>query len=616
MAILPALKSTPTKSGKTRKKQRRWLLAGLIVLVLGGTIAGLGYYYFPKFNEQRLLRKARVFLAAKDYQSAAITVQRALQHDDRNVAAVRLLVEITSAVGSPAVLTWKRRLVEIKPDSLEDRLSLAETALDLGQPAMAEEALVLAPESAKDQARFHALMARAAQAGKAYATVEKEFAEAARLEPANETYQLEWRAAQLQSKDSAVRGQAREALAGMLGRPAIFGRVSRLLIDEARSRSDMRRALEFADALQKADGASFDDRLVYLDLLHLLKLPNYPTYLATLQEESVADPSRLATLMGWLNDRRSALLVVDWAKRLPPEVLTAMPVPVALAQSHLRLRNWAELRPLVTETTSSPGPAANAATGESTGKWGDFEFLRLAYLAALHRAEGDHEQAKVRWTGAVRAASNRPAAIEALARYSVEWGWEGESAELLWKVARSSPNPMWALRILYRTFEELKSTANLRQVAERILEIQPSSRDMINNLAMLDLLLGKKVAEAVESIRDLQRNEPQNPDYLSTYSLGLFMQGYTKDAAELWKALDPEKLKQPNIAAYYGLILSATDAKEEARKYLEIGKDAKLLPEEKRLIAQAWQRLNPSAAPEVAPEPTSGAALEIIPAVQ
>jgi hypothetical protein len=51
--------------------------------------------------------------------------------------------------------------------------------------------------------------------------------------------------------------------------------------------------------------------------------------------------------------------------------------------------------------------------------------------------------------------------------------------------------------------------------------------------------------------------------------------------------LSEDQLKDPAVAAYYGVILAGAGEKIEARKYLEIGKNARLLPEEKRLVDRA-----------------------------
>lgn len=595
------MKDPKQKRGKLKAVPKKWLLGGILALIVLGSIGVLGKLYYPKFNAERLLTKSRAFLAGKDYQSASITALRTLQMDEKNVGAVRVLVKITEDIGSAAVVEWKSLLAKLEPATLENQLSLAESALNFGKLPIANEALAAAQESGKGRARYHALAGRAALAAKDEAKAEVEFAEAAKLEPTNGLYQLRWHAGRLRSSDPEIKKQARGVLDALLEQPDVFPQTSRLLIGDAIERRDANRALALAQELEKTPVATFQDDLVYLGLLYQLDKERYANYLTKLQDEVAQNPEHTYSLMLWLNDRQSALLVVDWAKRLPPEVTGAIPVSVALAQSYVRLRDWARLKPIISDTRTTAKPALAPTKVEATGKWGDFEFLRLAYLAVVRRAEGDQKQSKILWNAAAKAAADRPVAVTALARYAADWGWEAESTDLLWKVARETPDPLWALDVLYRHYEATQSAAGLQQVARRILEIQPVNPDMKNNAAMLSLLLGTNVAEAVETARVLSEGEPTNANYLSTYALGLFLQGYAGKAADVMKKIDPEKLKQPAVAVYYGLVLSGTDAKEEARGFLQLASEARLLPEEKKLMAQAWARIDNPAPAETAP---------------
>ena len=594
------MKDQDPQRPKNRAKKKRWLIGSLIVIIFLGALAGFGKYYYPKLNAERLLSKARAFHGKKDYHSAAITAQRVLQIDQENVAAVRMLLQITDEMQSPTVLIWKHRLAEIEPGVVENHLAVAEEALDQGQPGMAEKALAAVRETAQGRARYHALSGRAAIAAKDVPRAEAEYAEAARLEPANGKYQLQWQIGRLRSSDPEIKNQAREALAGLLDQPEVFAPVSRLLIADALSQRDANRALKLAEDLHKTPVATFGDHLVYLDVLRQLRRPNYASYLAEVQEEAVKNPEHVYALILWLNDRQSALLAIDWAKRLPAEMTARMPVAVAVAQCYARLKDWTALKPLV-----SDAPSGGAApTGEADVNWGDHEFMRLAFMAAVRRVEGDIHQGKAQWNAAVKSASNRPVAIAALARFAVDWGWDSESTELLWKVARESSDKLWALEALYRHYEQEQATSNLQEVAQKILEIQPGNPDMQNNLAMLNLLLGIKTAEAVNTARDLHQREPQNASYLTTYALGLLLQGYAEQAAEIIRKIPPEKRKQRGAEVYSGVILAAVGAKEEAREYLELAKEARLLPEEKKLVAQAWERLEkPPATEAAAPAP-------------
>src|SRR5260370_22932006 len=84
---------TSRRRKRTSKRIKRWLLVGAaIVAVCGAGV--LAFLAYPKFNQERLVRRARGFLEAKNYQSAAITAQRVLQLNRDNVAATRIMVAI------------------------------------------------------------------------------------------------------------------------------------------------------------------------------------------------------------------------------------------------------------------------------------------------------------------------------------------------------------------------------------------------------------------------------------------------------------------------------------------------------------------------------------------
>ena len=56
-------------------------------------------------------------------------------------------------------------------------------------------------------------------------------------------------------------------------------------------------------------------------------------------------------------------------------------------------------------------------------------------------------------------------------------------------------------------------------------------------------------------------------------------------------SLNQEQLSDPSISAYYGICLAA-NGDQKARAYLDFGKQANLLPEEKALIDKAYATLN------------------------
>jgi len=55
--------------------------------------------------------------------------------------------------------------------------------------------------------------------------------------------------------------------------------------------------------------------------------------------------------------------------------------------------------------------------------------------------------------------------------------------------------------------------------------------------------------------------------------------------------LSADQLREPSVAAYYGIVLVAAGQREKARQYLRRAAETKLLPEEKALVAKAESTL-------------------------
>jgi len=72
------------------------------------------------------------------------------------------------------------------------------------------------------------------------------------------------------------------------------------------------------------------------------------------------------------------------------------------------------------------------------------------------------------------------------------------------------------------------------------------------------LLLNLNADRGQKVARDVYEKDPKNPAYASTYAFALHVQGDTKKALQVFETLTPEQLHQPEIAAYYGIMLAAT----------------------------------------------------------
>jgi hypothetical protein len=80
----------------------------------------------------------------------------------------------------------------------------------------------------------------------------------------------------------------------------------------------------------------------------------------------------------------------------------------------------------------------------------------------------------------------------------------------------------------------------------------------------------------------------KNRDYAATYAFSLYLQGDVKKALQAASGFFGEKeLERPEIAAYYGVMLTSSGEFSRAAKFLDLGEKASLLPEEKKLVEKA-----------------------------
>lgn len=73
----------------------------------------------------------------------------------------------------------------------------------------------------------------------------------------------------------------------------------------------------------------------------------------------------------------------------------------------------------------------------------------------------------------------------------------------------------------------------------------------------------------------------------------MYRSGRAPEALTVLEALPAAELEKPAVANYYGIVLSANHQGEKARRYLELGKEAPLLPEETALVSKAIATIPP-----------------------
>ncbi len=551
------------------------LLFGFLLLIF---LCWGGWRFFQGWQAQRLTRRAAAYLNIGDFKSAILTGRHAFQLDPAKAAAARVVAEAAERSGDRAAIDWWRKALELEPDSSEDALAVVRCALQTGDMLTAEKTLDQFSERAKQTAAYQAAMAQFAQANKNTTEAAQHWAKAVELAPDDKSYQLQLASCRLASPNVAEQQSARATLESLRhdakwGAPAIRA----LILDGVARHQDAEQLRGLSKELQSSPGALFADRMLYLEILRELHDPEFTANLTKVEKEAPTKASELATLLSWMNKNQLSLLAIDFAKGLPNESVNKWPVPVVLADSYARLSDWPALEQLT-----------------KNANWGDFDFMRHACLARAWRGLGKDVAAQTEWNAAAKEAGTQSDRLSSLAQTVSDWGWDAETIELLWALTKFAEKKTDALRNLYLRYAAANDTQGLYRVLLRMSESDSSDLDAKNNLAQISLLLNAEPAYGRKLAEEVYRQDSSNALYATTYAYALYSKGDLSGAMKVMQNLTEEQLQQPAVSAYYGIFLAASGQGEKARRYLERGEKARLLPEEKALLDQAKRRVKSS----------------------
>ncbi len=548
------------------------LLFGFLLLIF---LCWGGWHFFQGWQAQRLTRRAAAYLNIGDFKSAILTGRHAFQLNPERAAAARVIAEAAERSGDRAALDWWRKALELDPNSSEDALAVVRCALQMGDMVTAEQTLNRFGERAKKTAAYHAAAAQFAQANKNMSEAARQWAKAVQLAPNDKSYQLQLATCRLASADLAEQQSGRAALETLRhdkkwGASALRA----LILNGVAHHQDAEQLRDLSKELQSSPGALFADRMLYLEILRELRDPEFTSNLTKIEKEAPSRASELATLLSWMNNNQMSLLAIDFVKGLPNELANKWPVPVVLADSYARLSDWEALERLTEKAN-----------------WGDFDFMRHACLARAWRGLGKDVAAQVEWNTAAKEAGLQSDRLSSLAQTVSDWGWNDEAIELLWALTKFAEKKTDALRNLYLRYAAANDTQGLYRVLLRLCESDASDLDAKNNLAQISLLLNAEPAYGRKLAEEVYQRDSSNPLYVTTYAYALYSKGDVSGAIKVMQNLTEEKLQEPAVSAYYGIFLAASGDTEKARRYLDLGEKAKLLPEERALLDQAKRRV-------------------------
>ena len=540
---------------------------GLVLLILLGVG---GFNLYQKWEQRHLVRVAVAYMSGGDLRASSLSAQRAFQiYPSADTA--RIIAQIAERSGDRSALGWRRKVLELEPQSKEDALSLVRTALRNNDLGTAEKTLAAFDDKAKQTADYHAASGRLAEMKKDLGTSEFHWEKAAEIAPNEPSYQFQLALVRLETGDPTKRESARAALERLKKDPKQRVAALRTLVaDDAAHHEEPQKLRLLAEELQDCPEAAFNDRIIYLEILRQLHDPAFAEYLEKLKKEAPADPANLSSLVNWMSVNNMETAALEFTSRLPADSLEKWPVPPTICETYAKLKDWAGLETLAAKV-----------------QWKSHEYLGNAYLARALRGQSRDADAEKAWIIAQRQASNQPQSISNLARAVSAWGWQSEAADLLWSLTKFPETRIEALQALYQLYASRSDTSGLYRALLRMSLIAPDDITVKNNLAQISLLLGAEVARAQKMASEVYASDPSNPAFVSTYAFSLYTAGDVEAAIQVMDKLPANRLKEPSLAAYYGVFLAAVGRNEKASEFLQVGAKAMLLPEEEALVAKA-----------------------------
>jgi Flp pilus assembly protein TadD len=553
-----------------------WRVPFATVAVVALLIAA-GFGGFRIYKDQmslRLAKQAHTFAEKRDLTSAVIAARRAYEINPESVAVLRVIAEVSESLNQPDALMLRQRIAAMRPDSIEDHLACAATALRFGQPLVAEQAIQGIPEAGRHDVRYLTTAGTVAAAQGNYERAEQLYAEAAKLEPENDLHRFNLANAQWAQPDHEKKKAARASLEKLCESKTMHVHALRLLVDIHLADNELQTALAASRRLENDPDAAFSDRITLIDLLHRVNSPEWVNRLQQLQQAAAPSPENVGRVIAWMASNNMASQAIEWSKTLQPSILATKKAGAGLAPCYAMTGDWPGLEELV-----------------KSADWEDLEYLRLTFFARALREQGDKPGFVVQWNLAKTAAQQRSKAPAHLARIIATWGWGDEVPELLWWITDHSPDAEWALKYLFQRYSETHDTGALWLVTSRWLKLRPDNDRVKNNFALYSLLLKKDIDRAFVLAHEVYDKDPSNPVFASTYAYALHFRGRSGEALEIMNSLAPDQLADPATAAYYGILLAANGDSKNAAKFLALAKGADLLAEEKELVDRAGQGL-------------------------
>ncbi len=547
---------------------------GAVALVILGSAGAVGKWValpmYRDWREEKLLGDARRFLDEEDYRGAILTVHQVLRANYGNLEAHRLMVKIGVALDTPESLEFQERVARMEP-TRENVLAWSRLALDLGHADQSREALealrALAPEDPEyflHLAEDHRLRNQPAEAAAVYE----------RLLAKNPGHaRARFELAAVRASNPVVFSQLRRfaGLERLTEDPDVGLEARRMLVLLKASEEDWMDALYHADKLLDHPDAAFSERVLCGRVYAAAGFPRGRELLRSLKAEAADEVEDVFNLAGALIESGEHHAAESWLTSLPAEIKAEWQVKFRLAECLVAREAWPELE-----------------SSLRNANWDALDFARHMFMRRALLEIGRPAAAEEEWRLALGKGAADPNALRGMYQQVRDWGWERESLDILRRLLERHPRERWAAVELNQRALQTGRTAELRAVFEFLYKVDPLNLKARNDLARINLLLGRDLSRAHSMAEEMHALAPLDADYAATVALSRHLRGRHEEGIQALETIDRANLREhPAAGLYYGMLLSAVGRREEAREFWHLADQVALTPEELRLLSQA-----------------------------
>lgn len=550
---------------------RRLLLltAAFLVACLASWKSALPSY--RHFKERRAVQRAQSSLARGELHNVSLYARQALAINPTNIEACILMAQLAESVRAPQALDWRQHIVELSP-TLEHKLAFVQAALVLESLSIADQALRDLAPLGENSAEYHALAAQLALKLNHLDQAEFHFAVAEHLQLTNPLHRLNLSVIQLLSTNESAAESARATLGALTEDTNLGPVVLRSLVADALKRKQFTNADTFCTSLLAKPQATFSDHLQRLTILHEAQWREFEPALRALQSNVITNALTTWSLATWMNRNGLATRTLEWLTNCSVQFQTNAPVPFALADAYLECRDWTALEDFLRPQV-----------------WPELEFARLALLARAAAAQKNRVAAEGYWRLAIRQAGSRLGPLTTLLGLATSWDLPETRENLLARIVEKFPYEHWAYRELVPLYINQGNTRAVNRLSGLLASTDPQDIEARNNFAGTCLLLKINLEQAHRLAKENLARRGEDPVLVATYAYSLHLQGRTGEGVAALEKLTSEKLRDPNTALYYGVLLSATHQVSKAKSVLALVEPAALLPEERQLLSEVEQ---------------------------